>query len=64
MWHVVYFNIIILIVQAPHIWLCDGEILCLLDAEHSNNISAFQVCEHSLFYNSLPGILLSFQEQL
>ena len=26
----------------PHQWLCDGTLLCLLDAKHSENITAFQ----------------------
>ena len=26
----------------PHQWLCDGTLLCLLDAKHNENITAFQ----------------------
>ena len=29
-------------VEAPHTWLCDGELLCLLDPFHPANMAAFQ----------------------
>lgn len=29
-------------VEAPHLWLCDGDILCLLDPTHVANVAAFQ----------------------
>lgn len=47
-------------IACPHQWLCDGTLLCLLDARHSENITAFQkrwrrgevcvcVCENVLY---------------
>ncbi len=32
-----------LLVSAPHLWLCDGSLLCLLEPRHPDNLSAFQV---------------------
>lgn len=32
-----------LLVSAPHMWLCDGSLLCLLEPRHPDNLSAFQV---------------------
>ncbi|XP_019850041.1 PREDICTED: uncharacterized protein LOC100639981 [Amphimedon queenslandica] len=33
-------------IDAPHLWLCDGDILYLLDATHLSNITAFQWAWH------------------
>ena len=30
------------LIDAPHLLLCDGELLCLLDPSHPGNMAAFQ----------------------
>ena len=34
--------------RVPHIWLCEGKLLCLEDPRHADNQSIFEVCSHFL----------------
>ena len=44
-----------LLVSAPHMWLCDGSLLCLLEPRNPDNLSAFQVLLWVYQLKCIPG---------